>query len=204
MATDTIQIPARLNLDQIQRLIASGNVNKVFDTLMQLQEKAGIEIDKALTPQAVFAFLKQFQVWAPMGEWRPPAGVTVEHINVILVVEAGTTFVFDNILHGSAIDGSVKKWREISLTPMNRTAEDDVQQAQKLFTPRTNAGVAMLPDFSSIACHNQGFGDFSTIENINIPFKGWCQLWMRNTNANSDARLQVEAIAWETDAPTLV
>lgn len=141
-----------------------------------------------LTVENLIELLAMYGFTGPLSNYLPPPCSAVMATNNIIAIAAGTTEKIG--LPGCGIKGRVMKYRSIRAAPVNRTAEDDVVLTQRIRAPQL-----YMAFFSNPSCGRRP-GNFSTYENICVPCEGCVEFEFRNTNANSEARVELTSESW--------
>lgn len=187
--TKGIIIPRRLGLLRALTAIAEGKGRELF---ARLKVEYGDEIDAALSPDAVYDFLYQFGIVAPIGEWLPPAGEAVRHINEVRTIPAGARRIFR--YGSSAVANRVRKYKTFVVSPLNVTAEVSIDIRQTFKGSSFYVGGYIG---AGGPCGDEDRGIFTTIENFQLEMNTCMELLVNNTDAFSTARIHIEGTTWE-------
>lgn len=187
MPTKGLDFPRGLTLARAVDFISKGDRQGLIAWLIA---EFGAAAGDPLTVENFIELLAMFGFTGPLSNYLPPVCGPVTHTNLIVVIPAGTTESVG--LPGCGVEGGVRKYRSIVVSPINRTAEDNVIVKQTIRAPALYVKL-----FSNPSC---GFrpGNFSTFENICVPCDGCVLFDFRSTNANSEARVHLEAESWVT------
>jgi hypothetical protein len=179
-------------------LRTTGGVEAMVARLDAMIKARGIDFKKSITADDIIQLANVFGVFAPITEWLPGPGEYVQRINRIVAVPAGEerTIPFCGPIR-TRKDWPVArltKYKEFTVNPTNRTAEDSVRLAFETPAAHFKPWTELIA--SSGPCDTMGI--FDTLENWWLPAGVSATLTIINTDANSEARVQVLGKSWDT------
>lgn len=183
----TIHTPA---LCKFLDLIREGKRGKAAESLIA---QYGEEAIAPLNVENLIRFLYQLGWLAPIGEFRPPVGAHVKRHNAWISV-APSTDEFYSVC--GAAGAKCKKFREVEVTPLDRTAEDNVRFSMMIKGTDFFLNVLSSASLNPRANTAQN-GDFSSFENFNLPAGAKVDFIFTNVNADSTGRVRFFALEWD-------